>query len=326
MLFITNRIPNQSAQSQPNRTISFNYQNTDISKWLYFCERKGKDDYIEITSSPFFAQLKSLPNHTQILFYIHGFNNNMEPDVFGRANQLESLINATSPELVKVIPIIWPCDDDSSAKLIDDYWDDQKAADHSGVAFARLFWKFDNWRHDIEQLEQPCFKRINVLAHSMGNRVLVNAMKEWVEDKQHTGMPQLFRNVFMVAADVENEILEPDQKGRHIVDSARNTLVYFAGDDLAMPAAKIVNVYARTLSRRMGMTGPETLRKLPERKVFEIDCDDFNNQFDPPFGHTYFLTDRNGLVSPLIEHVCKAIQTGRVDGQQSQRLSLKNHK
>lgn len=324
MLFITNRTPNQSARSKANRNISFNAQNTDISKWLYFCERQSKDNYTEILSIPFFQKLKQLPPHTQILFYIHGFNNNMEPDVFQRAQQLETLLNRNTPSLVKVIPIIWPCDDDSALKIIDDYWDDQKAADHSGIAFARLFWKFDQWRHDCAQQKQPCFRRMNVLAHSMGNRVLVNAMKYWVEDTSLGGMPQLFRQVFMVAADVENEILEQGQKGRHIIDSARNIIVYFASDDLAMPASKIVNIYGRTLSRRMGMTGPENLDKLPRRKVYEIDCDDFNNQFDPPIGHTYFLTNAQGQISPVISHMQKILFTGRVEGEISQIMS-KNH-
>ncbi|WP_225874276.1 alpha/beta hydrolase [Vibrio algicola] len=322
MLFITNRTPNQSARSKANRKISFNSQNTDISKWLFFCERNGEGDYTEILSKPFFSQLKALPAHTQILFYIHGFNNNMEPDVFGRAEQLEALLNQDDADLVKVIPIIWPCDDDSGLQIVDDYWDDQKAADYSGIAFARLFWKFDQWRHDVAQQQNPCLRRMNVLAHSMGNRVLLNAMQTWVQHTQPGGMSQLFRNVFMVAADVENQTLEQGQAGRHIIDSAKNTIVYFASDDLAMPASKIVNLYGRTLSRRMGMTGPEDLSKLPKRKVMEVDCDSFNTHFDFPTGHTYFLTDKNHVPSPIIKHIQQLIQTGRMQGEQSQWLDL----
>ncbi|OEF29521.1 alpha/beta hydrolase [Vibrio rumoiensis] len=324
MLFITNRIPNQSARSKANRKITFNYQNTDISKWLYFCERQAKGEYIEITSVPFFAKLKGLPSETQLLFYIHGFNNNMEPEVFQRAQQLETLLNSTAPNVVKVIPIIWPCDDDATIKILDDYWDDQKAADYSGIAFARLFWKFDQWRRQLAQQQSPCIKRMNILAHSMGNRVLVSAMQHWVQDTQPGGMSQLFRNVFMVAADVENDILEQGKQGRHIVDSAKNTITYFASDDLAMPASKIANVYGKTLSRRMGMTGPEDLTKLPKRKVYEVDCDEFNNRFDFPTGHTYFLTrtDEKGTqeISPMIHHISKIIQTGRVEGGRSKFL------
>ncbi|WP_353497680.1 hypothetical protein [Vibrio sp. CB1-14] len=80
MLFITNRIPIQSARSIKNRKISFNSQNTDISKWLYCCERRGEGEYVEILSSTMFTKLKALPAETQLLFYLHGFNNNMKRD------------------------------------------------------------------------------------------------------------------------------------------------------------------------------------------------------------------------------------------------------
>ncbi|MFS1909678.1 alpha/beta hydrolase [Vibrio sp. 10N.286.48.B7] len=319
MLFITNRIPNQSARSKKNRTISFNYQNTDISKWLYFCERRGNGDYVEVLSETLFAKLKALPNETQILFYLHGFNNNMEPEVFERAAELQTVLDQQKKGLVLVVPIIWPCDDDHGVALVDDYWDDQKAADHSGIAFARLFYKFDVWRRSSVQQQFPCSKRMNVLAHSMGNRVLKNAMKSWVEDERLGGMPQLFRNVFMVAADVENHCLQEEEPGRHIVDASKNVLVFYASDDLAMSASKVANLKNITASRRLGMTGPENLSLLP-KKVYEFDCDGFNNRFDFPAGHSYFLTDKKGNISPIIQTMFEAIKTGRVGGDKSQRL------
>lgn len=132
-------------------------------------------------------------------------------------------------------------------------------------------------------------------------------------------MPQLFRNVFLLAADLENEILEEHKDGRYIIDSTRNTVVYFANDDYAMPASKISNVRNKVLSRRLGMTGPEDLSKLPSR-VFEVDCDDFNNRFDRK-GHSYFLTDSAGVVSPVVKHMVDAIDGGRVQpDQRSVRL------
>ncbi|MCP3890200.1 MAG: alpha/beta hydrolase [Desulfobulbaceae bacterium] len=310
MLFITNRTPKQSAKSKRGRKISFDYQNTAAAQHLYFCERHDNDDYIEVKSEGFFQTLKDLPDETQLLFYLHGFNNNMEPDIFKNTEKLQALMDIVYPNLVYVVPLIWPCDDDSALALLDDYWDDQDAADASGPAFARLLGKFDKWRRDKKQQLIPCFKRINVLAHSMGNRVLKNALKEWAEKHSSGNMPQLFRNVFMVAADVENEVLERNEDGRHIVDSSRNIVVYYANDDLAMPASKLANIKNKTLSRRMGMTGPEDLSKLP-KCVFEVDCDDFNNRFDLK-GHSYFLDDDSGVSSPIIKHMGDAISSGRV--------------
>ncbi|MDO3387242.1 alpha/beta hydrolase [Gilvimarinus sp. SDUM040013] len=310
MLFVTNRTPVQSARSRTNRNISFDYQNTAVSQYLYFCERNGKDDYTEIKSKAFFQRLKALPEKVQLLLYVHGFNNNMEPDVFSNAQTLQQLMDAQSPGLVQVVPLIWPCDDDSSAAFADDYWDDQDAADASGLAFARMLGKFDDWRRDKAQQEDPCLRRMNMLAHSMGSRVLKNALREWAEKHSAGNMPQLFRNVFLVAPDLANEILEGDNDGRYIIDSTRNTVVYFANDDYAMPASKIANVRNKVLSRRLGMTGPEDLAKLPNR-VYEVDCDDFNNRFDRK-GHSYFLTDSAGVPSPVVRHMSDAIDGGRV--------------
>ncbi|WP_394200566.1 alpha/beta hydrolase [Shewanella waksmanii] len=145
----------------------------------------------------------------------------------------------------------------------------------------------------------------------MGNRVLKNALQHWAQKHSAGNMPQLFRNTFMIAADVRNEVLEQDQPGRYIVDSSRNILVYFANDDLSMPASKLANIRNKTLSRRLGMTGPEKLSRLP-KKVYEIDCDDFNNRLDLK-GHSYFLTNKSGtVVSPIIKHMADAIDGGRV--------------
>lgn len=318
MLFITNRTPKQSAKSKKNRKLSFNYDNTAVSQFLYFCERSAKDDYIEIKSDAFFERLKGLHENTQLLFYIHGFNNNMEPDVFENAQILQELFDQEQENLVYVVPIIWPCDDDSALAFIDDYWDDQDAADASGPAFARLLGKFDSWRRKEQQQRIPCLKRINVLAHSMGNRVLKNALNDWVVKHSSGNMPLFFRNVFMIAADVENEALEKSEPGRHIVSSARNVVVYYANDDLAMPASKLANVKNKTVSRRLGMTGPEDMSKLP-KNVYEVDCDDFNNDFDLK-GHSYFLKDKEGATSPIIKHMSIAIDTGRVSPAQRSEI------
>lgn len=312
MLFATNRIPRQSSRTTLNRNISFDLQNINVAQSMYFCERKGKDYYVEIGNKSFFSRLKDLPKLTQILLYIHGFNNTAEAEVFPRAQKLQELFDKVGGKgLVHVVPLIWPCDDDSVIAIVDDYWDDQRAADQSGAAFARMLGKFDAWRKQGAREGVLCTKRINLLAHSMGNRVLRNALTNWVEYDTRGQMPQLFRNVFMLAPDVVNHALEEGESGQYIPDSARNVVVYYANDDLAMPASKIANLKSGTVSRRLGMTGPEDLYAVP-KNVYEVDCDNFNNTFDPPAGHSYFLTNPRDVISPVLKHMVKAIKTGRV--------------
>lgn len=313
MLFATNRTPTQSAKSKKNRKISFSMQNTSVSQDMYFCRRLAPDDYIEIGSQQFFQELKELHKNTQILFYIHGFNNLGEADIFPNAETIQNMFDEVSPELVHIVPLIWPCDDDSAIAFLDDYWDDQRASRASGDSFARMFGLFDDWRKKEALKESPCTRRMNVIAHSMGNRVLRNAISSWVKYDMGGNMPQLFRNVFMVAADVVNHTLEYKEKGRYIPDSARNVVVYYANDDLAMPASKVANLKNMTVSRRLGMTGPESMSETRlARNVYEVDCDDFNNSWGDSKGHTYFLRNKKGVISPVIHHMIAAIDGGRV--------------
>ena len=114
----------------------------------------------------------------------------------------------------------------------------------------------------------------------------------------------------MVAADVVNHSLEPGYSGALIPQAARNVVVYHANDDLAMPASKLSNLRNRTVSARLGMTGVEDLSRVA-KNVYEVDCDNFNNRFDWPQGHAYFLNNDIHL-SPALLHMLSAMEDGRV--------------
>ncbi|NRA54081.1 MAG: alpha/beta hydrolase [Gammaproteobacteria bacterium] len=307
MLFITNRTPQGSIETTLNRAYQFDLNINAPANSAFYCQRYGHDDYREIGSVALMNALKKSAAK-QLLFYIHGSACMPEPDVFERAQLLQQSFNQYKEGMVEVIPLIWPCDNDFG--MIKDYWDDQKSADLSGYSFARVLQKFIHWRH-LATDEAPCLKRINVLAHSMGNRVLRETLSTWDHYDLANGVPLLFRNTFMVAADVVNEALEKQQSGRLISESSRNVSVYYAADDLALQASKISNLKNRVASRRLGHTGPEDMAKV-QANVFAIDCDNVNSQYDWPIGHSYFVADDDANAGAVFEHICQSIDTGRV--------------
>ena len=148
----------------------------------------------------------------------------------------------------------------------------------SAFSFARALQFFMKWR-DTEPEESPCLKRINVLAHSMGNRVFRETLSVWNKYDLASGVPLLFRNTILMAADIVNESLEEDQEGRLISQSSRNVSVYYASDDLALRASKVSNLKNKVASRRLGHTGPENMDKT-QSNVYAIDCDNFDNRYD----------------------------------------------
>jgi esterase/lipase superfamily enzyme len=319
MLFITNREPRGSIRTRIGRKFVFDLNKNAASNSIYFCQRKAADNYIEIGSNELMSKLGACEAE-QLLFFIHGFSSLPEPDIFPRAVKLQQYFDEKEPGLVEVVPIVWPCDNDLG--IVKDYWDDQKSADASAFSFARILQKFMTWRDQASD-DTPCLKRINILAHSMGNRVFRQTLSQWNKYDLANGVPLLFRNSILMAADIVNHTFEDEYGGRLIAQASRNVSVYFASDDLALRASKISNLRNKVASRRLGHTGPEDMKKT-QSNVYAIDCDNFNNQYDSPKGHSYFLDDGIGNRGLVFEHLFNTIKTGRVqvEGSLSRKLVL----
>ncbi len=310
MLFVTNRTPVGSARTRIGRTIRFEDGNNTTSNSAFYCERHADGSYTEIGSQQFMTRLRATP-HRQILFYIHGFNYLPEKHIFPDAHDLQQLLDENELNMALVVPLIWPCDNDFG--VVKDYWDDQKSADMSAYAFARVLEKFMAWRESPanEPETAPCTKRINVLAHSMGNRVLRETLRAWYRYDLMEGVPMLFRNIFMVAPDVVNETLEIGQHGELISHAARNVTVFYAADDLALRASKVSNLKNKIASRRLGHTGPEDMSKV-RNNVYAIDCDNVNSAYDNPLGHCYYLHDEQGGPGKVLRQIATTLKHGRV--------------
>ncbi|MEA3545360.1 MAG: hypothetical protein U9R69_09110, partial [Thermodesulfobacteriota bacterium] len=65
-------------------------------------------------------------------------------------------------------------------------------------------------------------------------------------------------------------------------------------------------------SRRLGHTGPENMDKTP-RNVYRVDCDDVNNRYDKPKGHSYFRSGTTpGVAGEVFNHIFACLISGRV--------------
>ncbi len=308
MLFITNRSPQGSIRTKKGRAYKFDLNKNSPSNSIYCCEQLSEGNYMEIGSDGLMSRLRE-SNAKQILLFIHGFSNLPEPDIFPRVTKLQEYFDSKEPNLVEVVPLIWPCDNDFG--IVKDYWDDQKSADKSAFSFSRALQFFMDWR-DKAPDDAPCLKRINILAHSMGNRVFRETLSVWNKYDLANGVPLLFRNTILMAADIVNESLEDEEEGILISQASRNVSVYYASDDLALRSSKISNLKNKVASRRLGHTGPEDMKKV-QSNVYAIDCDNFNNKYDPPKGHSYFLDDGSSGIGLVFEHMYNTIKTGRVE-------------
>lgn len=319
MLFITNRFPKGSIQTRAGRKFEFDLRNNAPSNSVFFCKRNGDGTITEVGGMNFLTALKN-SEYRQILLYIHGFSN-LPDDIFAAAAEFQELCAQKDAREVLVVPVIWPCDDDLG--IVKDYWDDQKSADSSAASLSRALCRFLEWRDSALNSPEtnPCLKRINVLAHSMGNRVLRETLCAWERYDLADGVPLIFRNTFLVAADIENESIHRTERGKLICDASRNVVVYFASDDLALRSSKVANLKNKIASRRLGHTGPENMELTP-KNLYVVDCDDINNAYDNPKGHSYFRSGRvKGQPGVVFEHIYGCLKTGRVFPEDEARRS-----
>ncbi len=77
---------------------------------VYFCSflNDGKETMIKDIGSLNFMKSVQQNNYKQVMFYLHGFNNQPE-DVFYQTELLQQLCDIYKQKECLVIPIIWPC-------------------------------------------------------------------------------------------------------------------------------------------------------------------------------------------------------------------------
>lgn len=304
-----------------SKIFHFDEENIAPSNQFFFCkaDRTSDNKFFnteEVGSLSFMRATQQNP-YEQVLFYIHGFNVRPEDAMF-QASVLQDVFDSKQKNLCQVIPIIWPCG--TKEGIIRDYWDDQKSADMSGVAIGRAISMFVAWQQQNRRDDVPCRKYMNILAHSMGNRVLKEAIYHWGHYDSGRKIPSIFRNIFMVAADVVHSTLEPNQRGSYIPFAAKNIIAYYSGDDRALQGSKLINSEATNITKRLGHGGP-TPASLAIPNVYGVDCDPVNSIYDPLLGHTYFVdksavdvTNVNNFSAKfggkVFDHIFDKVKTG----------------
>ena len=183
-----------------------------------------------------------------------------------------------------VVPVDWACSDKFRPDKA--YYEDQESAEFAGRAFG-------NFLRGVKQ-SGIIKNTLNVVAHSMGNRVLrcvgksaVSHDSSWYTDALQDGVSlleaapedlkrheDLFDNLFFVAADIPESVFEkPDGKENseqqeHALRSGVAALavmtkrmhVLHSLHDRALMLSKVSNSSWTGFSRRLGIVGPKSRR------------------------------------------------------------------
>lgn len=201
---------------------------------------------------------------SDVLFFIHGFNTDLD----GVRNDYEHLatryVDSPNSPIKHIIAFTWP---GMSPLIPVHYFDDRKDAIRSGEALARGIEKLIRFFKEflVNADNKPCNRRIHFMVHSMGHRVLKHMMLEL--KKNRIPIPDLFHDIFLMAADIEYDIFERDEPFNSLIDLGKRIHVFFHREDRVLDISK----YTKNFSNRLGRYGRKRVDPLLV-DVIEVDA------------------------------------------------------
>jgi len=182
-----------------------------------------------------------------ILFLIHGYNNEQN-EVYDAYSIIEEKIaEHTGGAYDLVIGYSWPGGDKGI-----EWWTSKSRAN----AVARRF------RFLIESMSSKA-KKIDVMTHSLGARVLLKALKQ-------ANGTRIIRNYFCTAAAVDNEVLEKGEEFHLSVKKSKSIFVFHSKEDGVLATAYRLGEWDNAL----GLYGPEDKAYIESRTktIFVANC------------------------------------------------------
>jgi esterase/lipase superfamily enzyme len=204
----------------------------------------------------------------EALLFIHGFNMSFE-DAMRRTAQIAYDLAFDGP----IITFSWPS---HGSALPLSYTQDQRNADVSAASLKNL----------LELLTSSGELTLHVIAHSMGNRVLMGALQQLEPTPARRDRP-LLREVAFVAPDIDAELFKRSIK--QIAAKATRMTLYASSRDGALALAQRVAGY-----QRAGQAGAQIVI-VPELQTIDA------SQVDTSLlglNHSYFA-DNSTILSDL---------------------------
>lgn len=217
-------------------------------------------------------------NKADLVVMLHGFACNFENAL---ANAAEIKTGWSTRELPLETAIFsWPADGAVTPWI--QYASDRDDARSSAKAVERALMRFLEYVRSLKP-DEWCGRQIHLVAHSMGNYMLRNALQAMLSDLGRRPLPRIFKNIFLMAPDEDDDAFECVDKLQRLPELAEAVHVYFARNDRALTISDLT----KGNPDRLGSTGPRTLSDLPH-KVVLVDCQQVSDTSLTDANHQYY--------------------------------------
>jgi len=274
------RVPDNHSEGKVERPLTFSFMTLNLSAKEdprnHFIVRAVK----EVDDQQFVDIVKSYGEDTAILF-VHGYNNSFEDGVF----RLAQIV--FDGQLFNVVPVLfsWPSRNNVLA-----YRYDEDSADLSAEYFLDVL--------DLLQTKAH-IKTVHIIAHSMGNRIVLNALDRaanWLK-------PRPVGELIFAAADLDRkrfiqlaETVQQVAHGMTLYASADDEVLWWSGEvSSEMPRAGTVTE-----------DGPVIVKGVESIDMTAANKSSLMQDLLDPLG----LNTHNSFVSPVIVDIARLLLKG----------------
>lgn len=245
---------------------------TTFDAWQSLSKSDFRQGLVAVSDT--FPNPIAMPSDDQkhINIFVHGFDNNWSSAV-GRYGQIVDSLFSGPESLGECILFAWP----SKGSPIG-YYPDRSEARQSAENFADILSDLYDWMlmkqtQGMVDPQQACKAKTSVIAHSMGNYVVQEAMNVVWTRKNRPLLVSLINQLLMVAADVDNDIFHSGETvqqgdGEGIANLTYRVTGLYTGRDSVLGMSAGLKHFGK---RRLGRTGLDRTVPVPDN-VWDIDC------------------------------------------------------
>jgi esterase/lipase superfamily enzyme len=258
---------------------------TDLSFWQNASDQVDNfNSWISITEDDFRQRVVAIadtfpdPNNTpsedqkHFNIFVHGFDTTWQSAVQRYGAIVDNLFSGPQ-SMGLCILFTWP-----SKGSVVGYLPDRSEARQSADDFADVLSSLYDWMSmkQIQAANDPanaCKAKTSVIAHSMGNYVVENAMNVAWTRKNRPLLMSLISQFVMVAADVDNDIFRAGDTVEHgdgegIANLTYRVTAMYSGRDSVLGMSAGLKHFGK---RRLGRSGLDRTCPIPDN-VWDIDC------------------------------------------------------
>jgi esterase/lipase superfamily enzyme len=247
----------------------------DFSKWKQVSSDEFKDALVGTANQ--FPEIAHGNNEDQshVTFFVHGYNNSWQ-EAARRYEKLCADLFEGGDSMGLCISYDWP-----SKGSVVDYLPDREHARQCANDLTEILSELFDWliTKQTEAMKNPtlgCKAKVSLISHSMGNYLLQKAMASAWTRKNQPMLVSLINQLIMVAADVDNDLFEPNssdgQDGNAVANLTYRICALYSGRDAVLGASAGLKHFG---ARRLGRSGLAVSPPTGKDNVWQVDCSSF---------------------------------------------------